>query len=242
MTATEPTAARDQPRFRPWLYDLVRGVIRFLFLTLSHPCVSGSERCPKQGPAILAINHLSYFDGPMVLAMLPRRVRPMAAERLRRQWFFGPVMVATGAVFIHRDQMDRSAMRALLAVLAGGGCVAVAIEGTRSPDGILRQGKNGVAYLAAKSGVPLIPAAVWGTENIWPAWKRLRRAEVNLSLGAPITLASQELDVSTLDETTRGIMSCIAALLPPRYLPETGPGGKDSPGGAKVTDCGHEPS
>jgi len=197
----------------------VRGVIRFLFLTLSHPQVTSLESFPPQGPAILAINHLSYFDGPMVLAMLPRRVRPMAADRLRRHFFFGPVMRATGAVFIRRGQMDRTAMRALLAILDGGGCVAVAIEGTRSRDGILREGKNGVAYLAAKSGAPLIPAAVWGTEKIWPAWCRLRRAEVHLSLGTPITLASQDLDVSTLDDATRSIMRSIAALLPARYLP-----------------------
>jgi len=239
MTAKEPPATSAQPRFRPFLYDLVRGVIRFLFLTLSHPRVICPERCPPQGPAILAINHLSYFDGPMVLAMLPRRVRPMAAERLRRHFFFGPVMNATGAVFIRRGQLDRAAMRALLAVLEGGGCVAVAIEGTRSPDGKLQEGKNGVAYLAAKSGAPLIPAAVWGTEGIWPAWRRFRRADVHLSLGSPITLASRSLDVSTLDGATRGIMSSIASLLPPHYLPED----RDSPGDDKVTDCSpHEPS
>jgi 1-acyl-sn-glycerol-3-phosphate acyltransferase len=231
---------RYSPKLRPWLYDLVQGVIRFLFLTLSHPRTTGLESCPPQGPAILAVNHLSYFDGPMVLAMLPRRVRPMAAERLRRHVFFGPVMVATGAVFIRRGiggQLDRAALRALLEILEGGGCVAVAIEGTRSPDGKLQEGKNGVAYLAAKSGAPLIPAAVWGTEEIWPAWRRFRRAEVHLSLGAPVTLDPQALDVSTLDvstldKSTRTIMSRIAALLPAQYLPE----GEDSPGDGKVTD------
>jgi len=226
---------RYSPKLRPWLYDLVQGAIRFLFLTLSHPRVTGLERCPPQGPAILAVNHLSYFDGPMVLAMLPRRVRPMAAERLRRHFFFGPVMVATGAVFIRRGiggQLDRAALRALLEILEGGGCVAVAIEGTRSPDGKLREGKNGVAYLAAKSGAPLIPAAVWGTEEIWPAWRRFRRAEVHLSLGTPVTLDPQALDVSKLDNSTRTIMSRIAALLPARYLPKR----EDSPGADKVTD------
>lgn len=231
MTATEPPAGsprRYSPRLRPLLYDLVQGVIRFLFLTLSHPKTANLDACPRQGPAILAVNHLSYFDGPMVLAMLPRRVRPMAAERLRRHYFFGPVMVATGAIFIRRGQMDRAAMRALVEVIEDGGCVAVAIEGTRSPDGKLQEGKNGVAYLAAKTGAPLIPAAVWGTEQIWPAWKRLGRAEVHLSLGDPITLDPQALDVSTLDETTRDIMSRIAGLLPERYLPETGTGGEDS--------------
>ncbi len=238
MTATESPAGsprRYSPKLRPLLYDLVQGIIRFLFLTLSHPKTANLDACPRQGPAILAVNHLSYFDGPMVLAMLPRRVRPMAADRLRRHFFFGPVMIATGAIFIRRGQMDRAAMRALVEVIEEGGCVAVAIEGTRSPDGKLQEGKNGVAYLAAKTGAPLIPAAVWGTEGIWPAWKRFGRAEVHLSLGDPITLDSQALDVSTLDETTRVIMSRIAALLPARYLPETAPEGEDSPGGDKVT-------
>ena len=86
VTATESPAGsprRYSPQLRPLLYDMVQGVIRFLFLTLSHPRATNLEACPRQGPAILAVNHLSYFDGPMVLAMLPRRVRPMAAERLR---------------------------------------------------------------------------------------------------------------------------------------------------------------
>lgn len=213
---------RHYPRVRPRLYDATRWLIRSLFRLLTR-VRAGSLPCPVQGPAIVAVNHLSYFDGPLVFAMLPIRVRPVVADRFRHH-LFGPLLAVTGAIFVRRGQPDRAAMRAILEVIEDGGCLAVAIEGTRSRDGRLQEGKNGVAYVAAKTGAPLIPAAVWGTERIGTSLRRLRRPEVHLSLGPPLALGSAlgpgNLDVSALDEATRRIMESIAAMLPAAYLPE----------------------
>jgi 1-acyl-sn-glycerol-3-phosphate acyltransferase len=210
---------RHYPRVRPRLYDATRWLLRSLFRLLTRVHAGSMEPCPDRGPAIVAVNHLSYFDGPLVFAMLPIRVRPLVADRYRRHPF-GLLLALTGAIFVHRGQPDRAAMRAILEVLEDGGCVAVAIEGTRSRDGRLQEGKNGVAYVAAKTGAPLIPAAVWGTERIGACLRRLKRADVHLRLGPPLALATGELDVSTLDEATRRIMESIAAMLPAPYLPE----------------------
>jgi 1-acyl-sn-glycerol-3-phosphate acyltransferase len=210
---------RHAPKLRPRLYDATRWVMRALFRLLTRVHVGPLETCPERGPAIVAVNHLSYFDGPLVFAMLPVRVRPLVADRFRRHPF-GPLLAVTGAIFVHRGQPDRAAMRAILEVLEEGGCVAVAIEGARSRDGRLHEGKNGVAYVAAKTGAPLIPAAVWGTERIGACLRRLRRPEIHLQLGPPLALGSDPLDVSTLDAATRRIMESIAAMLPASYLPE----------------------
>ncbi|HEY0513095.1 MAG TPA: lysophospholipid acyltransferase family protein [Thermoanaerobaculia bacterium] len=229
MTAVEHPAGGlkcHAPRLRPRLYDLLRGLMRALFHLFTRVHVTFLAGCPERGPAIVAVNHLSYFDGPLVFAMLPLRVRPLAADRYRRHPF-GLLLAATGAIFVRRGQPDRAAVRATLEVLAEGGCLAVAVEGTRSRDGRLHEGKNGVAYLAARTGAPLIPAAVWGTERIGASLRRLRRPDVYLCLGAPIVLDAPSLDVlsldiSRLDETTRGIVDAIAAMLPARYLPAAG--------------------
>ena len=210
---------RHYPRVRPRLYDATRWVLRSLFRLLTRVDAGSLDSCPERGPAIVAVNHLSYFDGPLVFAMLPIRVRPLVAERFRRHPF-GPLLAVTGAIFVRRGQPDRAAMRAILEVIEDGGCVAVAIEGTRSRSGRLQEGKNGVAYVAAKTGAPLTPAAVWGTERIGACLRRLRRADVHLRLGPALDLASGDLDVATLDEATRRIMESIAAMLPAPYLPE----------------------
>jgi 1-acyl-sn-glycerol-3-phosphate acyltransferase len=210
---------RHYPRVRPPLYDLTRGLMRLLFRLLTRVRITFLEPCPSRGPAIIVVNHLSFFDGPLVFAMLPIRVRPLVADRYRRHPV-APLLNLTGAIFVRRGQPDRAAMRAILELIEDGGCLAVAIEGTRSRDGRLQEGKNGVAYLAAKTGVPLIPAAVWGTERIRTSLWRLRRPEVHLCLGHPIEPACGQLDVSRLDESTRRIMESIALMLPARYLPE----------------------
>jgi 1-acyl-sn-glycerol-3-phosphate acyltransferase len=210
---------RHYPRIRPRLYDATRWLLRSLFRLLTRIDTGSLEPCPERGPAIVAVNHLSYFDGPLVFAMLPIRVRPLVADRYRRHPF-GPLLAVTGAIFVRRGQPDRAAMRAILEVIEDGGCLAVAIEGTRSRDGRLQEGKNGVAYVAAKTGAPLIPAAVWGTEHIGSCLRRLRRADVHLRLGPALALGSGQLDTSTLDEATRRIMESIAAMLPAPYHPE----------------------
>jgi 1-acyl-sn-glycerol-3-phosphate acyltransferase len=213
---------RRYPRIHPWLYGLTRGAIRALFRIFTRVHVTFLRPCPERGPALVAVNHLSFFDGPLVFAMLPLAVRPLVADRYRRHPF-GLLLAATGAIFVRRGQPDRAAMRATLEALADGGCLAVAIEGTRSRDGRLHEGKNGVAYLAAKTGAPLIPAAVWGTEGIAASLRRLRRPDVYLCLGAPVALDAPGLDVSRLDEATRRIMDAIAAMLPERYLSAAAP-------------------
>jgi 1-acyl-sn-glycerol-3-phosphate acyltransferase len=212
--------APKAPKLHPWVYDATRWLIRALFRLLTRVHVEALESCPGRGPAIVAVNHLSFFDGPLVFAMLPLRIRPLVADRYRRHPF-ALLLAATGAIFVRRGQPDRAAMRAILEVVEDGGCVAVAIEGTRSRDGKLHEGKNGVAYLAAKTGAPLIPAAVWGTERIGACLRRLRRPDVHLRLGPPLAPAAGPLDTSTLDATTGRIMASIAAMLPASYLPES---------------------
>ncbi len=206
-------------RVNPVLYDMGRRLMRILFHALTDVHFTFEESVPTAGPAIIVVNHLSYLDGPLVYAMVPIHVRPMVAERFRRH-AFTPLLALTRPVYVQRGHPDRAAMRAAAEILEDGGTLAVAIEGKLSPDGRMQTGKNGVAYLAAKSGAPVIPAAIWGTEQVARALLRFRRAAVHLRLGAPLHFGTAEMDVSRLDESTRTVVSTIALMLPERYRPD----------------------
>jgi len=199
------------------LYDAMRAVFRLLLRLLTRMHVLFDEPLPEQGPAIVVVNHLSYVDAPFVLAVTRFRIRALVAERFRRH-FLAPVLFVTGSIWVHRGQPDRAAMRAITAILEDGGVIGIAIEGYLSPDGRMQTGKNGVAYVAAKTGAPVIPMAVWSTERVAYSLLRFRRADIYLRAGRPIHIC--ELDVARLESETNRITRSIASMLPEEYRPQ----------------------
>jgi 1-acyl-sn-glycerol-3-phosphate acyltransferase len=102
--------------------------------------------------------------------------------------------------------------------LKSGGAMGLAPEGTRSPSGQLQKGKTGAAYLADRSGVPILPAVVWGTEKVAQNLKRGRRTLVTCVIDKPFRLPSNgRAKGETLEQYTEIIMCRLAALLPPEY-------------------------
>ncbi|NDJ35901.1 MAG: 1-acyl-sn-glycerol-3-phosphate acyltransferase [Chloroflexi bacterium] len=178
--------------------------------------VEGAEHVPLTGRLLLVINHLSYLDTPIVGMAMPRLVTPIVGERFEHS-VFTPVLTAAGSIYINRGEVDRTALRRASAVLENEGCLAVAVEGQRSPTGALTHGKPGAAFLATRTGSPIVPAAIWGTERILPALKRLRRAEVHVRFGEPFRLPHGRIRGAELDHHTEYIMRQLAALLPERY-------------------------
>lgn len=169
------------------------------------PRAEGLENIPAHGPAILASNHLSVSDSVFL---------PVAAERpiyflAKSEYFSGPGpwgrLVAAFFRGIRQIPMDRSggpgSARSLdraLAVLEEGNLLGIYPEGTRSPDGRLYRAKLGVARLALRSGVPVLPVAMVGTDQVQPIgsrlprpWRRRRgeRAQVRTLVGAPVDLS-----------------------------------------------------
>src|SRR5512140_3192941 len=182
------------PRFTPGL-RLRRGFMRVLaqFLTAitMRLTVSGLENFPKHGPALVVINHLGDADVVPLLAILPfSPIEGLGKIELYDHWFVGPVFRFYGIVWIHRGRPDRKAIRAALEALAEGRMVGLAPEGRQSLIGGLEEGNDGAAFLALKSGAPLVPVALTGTENsnVYGHLKRLQRAPVTLSVGKPFFL------------------------------------------------------
>lgn len=206
------------PSVNPGLYRATRGVIRFLANALTRGViVEGQENIPQAGPFILAINHLSFLDSPIICIATPQILYLLAGERYQHH-IFTPILKIAGCIFVRRGEIDREALRQSTAALEDGHVLAIAIEGTRSTTGGLAEGKTGAAYLATRTNVPILPAAIWGTEGVGPSWHRLRRGGFShVRFGPLLKLPEGRARSADLQNYTEEIMTTLAALLPERY-------------------------
>jgi 1-acyl-sn-glycerol-3-phosphate acyltransferase len=199
-----------------WLYMPTIRLMRFVVHLVSRVHVEGVENVPDDGSLLYVSNHLHYFDAPLIGTTLPRLALPLAAAEYETH-IFGVFLKIIGAIFIDRFAFDRSALRQALNALEDGQPVAVAVEGTRSRTGQLGNGKDGAAFLATRAGVPVQPVVIWGVENIIPALKHLRRADVFVRFGEPFWLAEGRVRTDQLSELTEQVMITLARLLPEEY-------------------------
>jgi 1-acyl-sn-glycerol-3-phosphate acyltransferase len=184
--------------------------------------VEGLERVPRHGPFLLVANHRSLADPPIVGWAVGHKVGRvihfMAKEEMRRWPIIGWLAEGSGVFFVRRGEGDRAAQRAALGLLAEGRPIAIFPEGTRSKDGRLGPAKPGAALLAIRSGAPLLPVAITGTERLFPGRSRVpHRTRVVVRIGPPFTLEhfpSGRIPRELLSQGTERIMGEIARLLP----------------------------
>lgn len=203
-----------------WFYRLLQAVVRGILRLFGAFHVEGLEHFPKQGPYILAVNHLHWMDIPVIFVILPHEVATFAAEKWERHWFVGTLLRLFGhAIFVQRGEPDRKAITKALRWLQAGGVLGIAPEGTRSRTGALQPGKPGAAYLATRAGVPIVPVAIWGQEKFWQEVRRLRRPRVYARVGEPMRLpaVARRAKGHELDAYTEQIMLRIAEMLPEPY-------------------------
>lgn len=177
--------------------------------------IEGLENVPANGPAILMINHIAFVDPIVVLGNLPRNIVPMAKAEVSRIPIWGIFPGLWGAIPVHRGALDREALLRALAVLAAGEIVLVAPEGTRHE--ALQDAKGGIAYLAYKSGAPIVPVAVEGTQG-FPSLSRKRwtqpGAVVQFGKAFRFRPVVGRLPREALKQMTEEAMYRLAALLP----------------------------
>lgn len=201
------------------MYAVLRRLVRCLFPLLVRIQVTGQENFPPSGPYILATNHLSAFDSPLLMMVCPHTVRAFAASKHRRNPFYFVVLSAAGSIWVRRGEIDREALRGAFEVLKRGEVLGIAPEGTRARKVYaLQPGKTGAAYIATRADVPIVPVGLTGTEKIKQNLPRLRRTDVTVTIGEPFRLPeSGRVRGPKLDEYTDLIMRRIAVLLPPEY-------------------------
>lgn len=198
---------------------IARGLAKLLTFLFLKPVVSGMENFPRHGPALVVINHLGDADVVLLAASIPTTIDGMGKIELNEHWLVGPLFRAYGVIWVHRGRPDRKAIRAALNGLSQGRLVALAPEGRQSLQGGLEEGTEGAAFLAMKSGAPVVPVAMTGTENgnVYGHMRRLKRAPVTLTVGKPFHLKEQADRQKMIREGTSRIMESLASLLPESY-------------------------
>ena len=195
----------------------MRGVAKLLVVVTMHKTVSGLENFPKQGPALIVINHLGDADVVLLAACIPYSMDGLGKVENDEHWLEGPTFRAYGVIGVHRGRPDRKAIRSALDGLAEGRMLVLAPEGRQSVTGGLEAGTEGAAFLAMKSGASIVPVAMTGTENENIYNRKWRRARVTLAVGQPFQLTEQADRQKMLREGTSQIMESLASLLPESY-------------------------
>lgn len=203
-----------------WFYHLANAVLGVLFRLLLDVHVTGVENVPRQGPLIVIMNHLYFFDPVLVAAYVPREIVMMSKVENFFNPFFALIITLYGAFPIRRGEVDRRALRRSVEALKAGRGLLISPEGTRSKiTRALQEGKDGTALLALKTGAPILPVALSGQEHFLTNLRRLRRTPARIAIGRPFRLRppNTKLERHQLHEMTREIMYILSSLLPPRY-------------------------
>jgi len=204
------------------MLPVLRFLIRVLLKLIARFEIRGAENVPATGGIVIASNHIGILDIIMVYFAIDRTdlFIPVAEKWEKIGWikWLGKQL---NFLFVDRYNPDLKALRKMIALMEAGKCLVIAPEGTRSRVGALNEGKPGVAYLAARSGFPVIPVAITGTEDevLLANVKRFKKSDVTLTGGKPFNippLPKTDRDAA-LQKYTDEIMCRIAAILPERY-------------------------
>ena len=201
-------------------YKVARTGWKAIQLTLANVVVFGKENIPTEGPFLVTVNHMSAADTPLLFVSFPTQEwRFFAGEKWQDHWLWGPMMGSLGAIYIKRDELDRGAILEALTAVKEGAVFGLAPEGKRSKGGEMQEAKSGAAYLASRSGAPILPVGLVNTDILFANVRRFKRTTVEVHIGEPYYLPDlgRRARSADLDAYTHLVMVHIAALLPQRY-------------------------
>jgi 1-acyl-sn-glycerol-3-phosphate acyltransferase len=168
----------------------------------------GRERVPREGGAVLAMNHFSYADPPAFGTVCPRRIVFVAKVELHGVSGFGSLMRAHGALAVRRGESDREALRRMRETVRNNELLGLFVEGTRQKSGVPGEAKPGAAMVAIQEGVPVIPAAIHGSQHWeWGTWP-----PVSVAFGEPMRFDEHPRNSRGYREATEEIQSEIRRL------------------------------
>ncbi len=218
MNATQPRK-NQKNLYEPYstpriLWELVRFAARLILFLISRVHLRGRYNIPRSGPYIIAANHLSWIDVPMVPAYIPGKVVYMAKEEAFHSKV-GWLVRFLGAFPVKRGEGDRQALRTAEDLLKKQKVLVIFPEGTRSKTRVLAKAHAGLGMIALRSGAPVVPVAIWGSENVLKKFG----AQVTICYGEPVVFKPKGSKITRedIEATTEEVMRRIAAMLPDRY-------------------------
>lgn len=196
------------------MYSIVRFLLHYFFKFVFRCKIIGAKNIPTHGGVIIASNHISLFDPPVIGTSFMRPLHFMAKEELFAapmvRWFLNKL----NAFPVRRGMADRTAIRHALTLLEKGEILGLFPEGTRSKTGELGKPEAGLAMIALKAGVPIIPTAIIGTNKVFKNGFLLPRFIIKF--GSPITVHHEKADKETMENLSNRIMQEISQLLKER--------------------------
>ena len=201
---------------------IIKGLLRGIFRVLSPVTIEGAENIPYGQPYIVAMNHISLFDPPLVAAFWPEMLEIIGAATVFEKPGQKQLLKSYGVIPVHRGEYDRELIERMLSALQSGRPLLIAPEGGRSHETAMRQAMPGVAYIFEKAKVPIIPAACIGTtSDYWQRAKHRERPPLMLRIGRPINLpplVSKGADRRISRQRNADlVMAHLAGLLPKEY-------------------------
>lgn len=168
-------------------YAIVRGLIRLVATVFGRVRIVGAEKVPATGAFVLAPVHRSNVDFALTALVTKRPMRYLGKDSIWKSRLLGRFVSMLGAYPVHRGSADRESLRATTEIIEGGSPVVVFPEGTRRSGPIVEDLFDGPAYLAVKTGVPIVPMGIGGSERMMPKGaKFLKPSKLILLVGDPI--------------------------------------------------------
>jgi len=201
---------------------LLRPFFRGLFHILGRIKVVGKENVPLGKPYVVAMNHVSIFDPPLVGAFWPEALEIIGAADVFDKPGQGLILKAYGVIPVHRGDYDRVLFTRIINIIKSGSPLLIAPEGGRSHVPAMRRAKSGISYIIEQTGVPVIPVGLVGTtEDFWQRAKRGERPQLEMRIGKPIVLP-EIISKGTERHAARQqnadlVMNHLAGLLPEEY-------------------------
>ena len=196
--------------------------IRTLFHILGRVKIFGRENIPFGKPYVIAMNHISIFDPPLVVTFWPEQPEVIGAADVFEKKGQGPLLSMYGVIPVHRGDYDRILLEKVLAILKAGRPLLIAPEGGRSHEPAMRRAMPGIGYIVEHAQVPVVPVGLVGTtDDFWQRAKRGEKPNLEMRIGKPIHFPDMIEKGAQRREARQHnadlVMRHIAGLLPEEY-------------------------
>jgi 1-acyl-sn-glycerol-3-phosphate acyltransferase len=198
-------------------------MFRMVYRTLGHVKIAGQENVPLGMPYVIAMNHISIFDPPLVVSFWPEKPEVIGAIDVFDKKGQGLILSMYGVIPVHRGDYDRALLEKILAILKMGRPLVIAPEGGRSHGPAMKRAMPGVGYIIEHAQVPVIPVGLVGTtDDFWQRSKRGEKPQLEMHIGKPIIFPTTSFVKGVQRREARQknadlVMRHIAGLLPEKY-------------------------
>jgi 1-acyl-sn-glycerol-3-phosphate acyltransferase len=200
------------------LYGFCYGLCSLLAKTVFSYRAFGRENLIEEGPAIMAANHQSYLDPPLVGITCRNEIYFLARKTLFEKKLLGSLISRVNALPVDLSRGDLAAIRTIINLLKEGHRTAIFPEGTRSLDGNIQQARPGIGMIIAKTLVPVVPIRIFGSFEAWPKRGKIRPHPITVVVGKPMRFVKEEFgghNRESYQKISERVLAAIAAIRRP---------------------------